>query len=109
MGMFSKKELKLRQEIGKKNIQLYKEAVKDIEELYTDLATAYASIDNITEEFITFANTLKSKVDDADITTMKQFAKKLAMVDKVARDAVRDVRDVLRGQKKILKEIQREH
>lgn len=106
--MFSKKELKLRQEIGKKNVQLCKEAVKDIEELYADLNNAYASIDTVTEEFIKFTDTIKTKVDETDIEKMQAFAKKLAKVDKVARDAVRDVRDVLRSQKKRLKEIQRE-
>lgn len=89
-------------------MQLYKESVKEIEELYTDLTNAYASIDTVTEEFIKFTDTIKTKIDEADIAKMQQFAKKLAKVDKVARDAVRDVRDVLRSQKKLLKQIQRE-
>ncbi|MXN93136.1 hypothetical protein GR160_18060 [Flavobacterium sp. Sd200] len=106
--MFSKKELKLRQEIGKKNIQLCKESVKDIEELYNDLNNSYTSIENVAEDFIKFTDTIKTKVEEADIEKMQAFAKKLAKVDKVARDAVRDIRDILRSQKKRLKEVQRE-
>jgi len=108
MAMFSKKELKLKQESDKKHMQLCKETVKDIEELYADLNAAYTSIDTVTDEFVKFTETIKSKIDDADIAKMQQFAKKLAKVDKVARDAVRDVRDVLRSQKKRLKELQRD-
>jgi DNA repair ATPase RecN len=108
MAMFSKKELKLKQESDKKNMQLCKETVKDIEELYADLDAAYTSIDTVTEEFMKFTDTIKTKMDEADIAKMQQFAKRLAKVDKVARDAVRDVRDILRNQKKRLKEMQRE-
>ena len=108
MAIFSKKELKLKKESDNKNTQLCKETIRDIEELYADLNTAYTSIDTVTDEFIKFTETVKAKVDDADIEKMQQFAKKLAKVDKVARDAVRDVRDILRNQKKRLKELQRE-
>ena len=108
MEMFSKKERKQLQEISKKNTQLFKEAVKEIEEVYADLNNAYAAIDTVTEEFIKFTEEIKPKVNEADIIKMQAFGKKLAKVDKVARDAVRDVRDVLRSTKKRLKEIQRE-
>ena len=108
MEMFSKKDRKLLQEIHKKNTQLFKEAVKEIEELYSDLNNAYTAIDTVTEEFIKFTEEIKPKIDEADIAKMQSFAKKLAKVDKVARDAVRDVRDVLRSHRKQLKEIQRQ-
>jgi len=108
MEMFSKKERKQLQEIHKKNINLFKEAVKEIEEVYADLNNAYAAIETVTEEFIEFSEHIKSKVDEADIEKMQAFAKKFAKVDKVARDAVRDIRDILRSTKKRLKETQRE-
>jgi len=107
--MFSKKEeKKLRSELGKKNVQLCKEAVKEMEELYADLTAAYKDIDTVAEEFLQFMADINPRINENDIAKMKGFAQKLSKVDKCARDAVRDVRDVLRNQKKRLKETQRE-
>jgi archaellum component FlaC len=108
MEMFSKKERKELQELHKKNIQLFKEAVKEIEEVYADLNNAYAAIDTLTEDFSNFTDAIKPKIDNADLDKMKEFTKKMANLDKIARDAVRDVRDILRSTKKRLKETQRE-
>ena len=108
MGLFSKKEKKLLLGLGEKNIRLYKEAVKDIEELYADMKQAYEEIDDVAEDFLKFTSTVASKLDGQERVKMESFVKKLAKAEKCARDAMRDVNDVLRSQKKRLKEAQRE-
>ncbi|KGO91961.1 hypothetical protein [Flavobacterium subsaxonicum] len=108
MGLFSKKEKKLLLGLGEKNVDLCKEAVKELEELYADLKTAYEEIDNVAEEFVTFATTVTQKLEKNEQAKLTTFAKKLGKAEKCARDAVRDVHDVLRTQKKRLKEAQRE-
>jgi archaellum component FlaC len=100
MGLFDMKEKKLRNELGKKNVRFCREAVKELEELHDDLKSAYEGLENLVEEFRQFAETAgegnRQKIDD--------FSDKLQKFDKLARNAVRDVRDVLRNQRKRLKE-----
>lgn len=108
MGLFSKKEKKLLLGIGEKNIEGYKEAVRDMEELYDELKTAYDEIDNVAEDFLKFYTTIQPRLENTERAKMEAFTKKLARAEKCARDAVRDVRDVLRLQKKRLKEAQQE-
>jgi archaellum component FlaC len=108
MGLFSKQEKKLLLSLGEKNIQYGRDAVKELEELYTDVKTAYEDLDTIADDFQRFAEAIHHKLESHEQVKITAFAKKLAKVDKCARDAVRDVRDVLRNQKKRLKEVQRE-
>ena len=109
MGIFSKNEKKLMNEMGKKHIQICKEALKEIEELYADLSAAYEAIETVNGEFEKFTTEISTKADPEEIAKIQVFAKKISKVDKFARDAVRDVRDVLRNQKKRLKETQRQY
>ena len=108
MGLFSKKEKKLRQELGKKSIVFCKESVKDLEELYADITSAYQEIDNVKDQFLKFSTEVVSTLNDSDKEKLERFAQKISKMDKFANNAVRDVRDVLRNQKKRLKESQRE-
>ena len=109
MGIFSKNEKKLIAEMSKKHIQICKEALKEIEELYTDLSAAYEAIETVTGDFEKLTAEISTKAGPAETAKIQVFAKKISKVDKFARDAVRDVRDVLRNQKKRLKETQRQY
>jgi len=108
MGLFSKQEKKLLLSLGDTNIQLWKEAVKELEELYADVKSAYEDLDTITEDFQQFAESVHHKLAPQEQTKITSFAKKLGKLDKGSRDAMRDVRDVLRNHKKRLKEAQRD-
>jgi predicted nucleic acid-binding Zn-ribbon protein len=108
MGLFSKKEKKLILSLGENNVQLWKEAVKELEELHGDVQTAYEDLDTLTDDFQEFIQTIHHKLSPAEQTKITAFAKKLGKADKCARTAVRDVRDVLRNTRKKLKEVQRE-
>lgn len=108
MGLFSKKERKLILSIGENNVQLWKEAVKELEELHTDVESAYEDLDTLTEDFQQFVESIHHKLSPTEQTKITSFAKKLGKADKCARTAVRDVRDVLRNTKKRMKEVQRD-
>ncbi|WP_297334559.1 hypothetical protein [Flavobacterium sp.] len=108
MGIFNKKEKKLRKEILKRNLSDCKDTLKELTELYDDLKESYGTIDTVTEEFTVFAESITANLTAEDAKKLQMFSLKLKKVDKCARDAVRDVRDVLRIHKKRLKELQNE-
>jgi archaellum component FlaC len=108
MGLFSKQEKKLLLGLGEKNIQSCKDAVKELEELFNDVKSAYEDLGSITEDFQGFIETIHHKLEGHEQVKLTAYAKKLGKAEKAARDAVRDVRDVLRNQKKRLKEAQRD-
>ena len=104
MGLFDKQEKKLRKEFNKKNTAYCREGVKELEELQDELKTAYETLDNVNEEFISFREMVSQKLSEEENTKMEYFSKKFKRIDKVARDAVRDIKDLLRNQKKRLRE-----
>ncbi|MDV6168188.1 hypothetical protein R1T16_07105 [Flavobacterium sp. DG1-102-2] len=104
MGLFDKQEKKLRKEFNKKNTAYCREGVKDIEELHDELKAAYENLENVNEEFATFREKIEQKLSEEEKGKMDYFSKKFRKIDKVARDAVRDMKDLLRNQKKRLRE-----
>ncbi|KOS04944.1 hypothetical protein AM493_01995 [Flavobacterium akiainvivens] len=108
MGLFSKKEKELILSLGKNNVQLWKEAVKELEELHADVQTAYEDLDTLTDDFQEFVESIHHKLSASEQTKITAFVKKLGKADKCARIAVRDVRDAIRNTKKRLKETQRD-
>jgi len=103
MGLFNKKEKKLRKEFAKKNASFCWESVKEMEELYDELKASYEELD-IMEEFRQFKEEAAQHLSAEDNEKLEYFLKKFRNIDKCARDAVRDVRDLLRNQRKKLKE-----
>lgn len=104
MGIFDKKEKKLRKEFSKKNASFCRDGVKELEELHNELKAAYQTIDTVIVEFTDFKEEISLKLNADDSTKMDYFLKSFKKVDKVGRDAERDVRDLLRIQKKRLNE-----
>jgi len=104
MGLFDKGEKKLRKELGKKNSAFCRETVKELEELHTELKTAYDAIDDVVAEFTVFKEGIAKSLSEEENTKMDYFLKRFKKIDKVARDDVRDIRDLLRSQKKRLSE-----
>lgn len=104
MGIFDKKAKKIKQELAKKSLLLFKESVRETEELYNDLKTDYDSIENVMAEFVKFIAYIEPKLDKKDADKINGFSRELNKIDKCARDGVRDVRYLLRNQKKRLKE-----
>lgn len=108
MSIFNKKEKKLKKELYKRYLTDYKDILKEFTELYDDIKESYATTDSVTEDFTTFAESITTKLPPEEAERLQQFSIELKKVDKCARDAVRDVRDVLRAHKKRLKELQNE-
>ena len=104
MGLFDKREKKLRKELGKKNSAFCRETVKELEELHTELKSAYDTIEDTAAEFTIFMESVSKNLKEEDSIKMDSFLKRFKKTDKIARDAVRDVRDLLRSQKKRLRE-----
>ena len=104
MGLFDKQEKKLRKEFNKKNTAYCRETAKEIEELHEELKAAYKTLDNVAEEFSDFKDEVAKSLDEQDNAKMEYFNKRFKKLDKIARDAVRDVSDLLRNQKKRLRE-----
>lgn len=104
MGLFDKQVQKLKKEFGKRNTKYYREGVKELEELYEELKVAYEALDMIAVEFSAFKDLVSNSLNEADNSKMEYFNQHFKKLDKVSRDAVRDVRDLLRNQKKRLRE-----
>lgn len=104
MGLFDKQEKKLRKEFSKKNAGYCRDSVKELEELHEELKTAYKTLDTIAEEFSLFKDLVAKSLNEEDNVRMEYFNKRFRKLDKVSRDAVRDVSDLLRNQKKRLRE-----
>lgn len=104
MGLFDKQEKKLRKEFNKKSTNFCREGVKELEELHEELKAAYKTLDTIAEEFSAFKDILVKSLNDEDNAKMEYFNKRFRKLDKLSRDAVRDVGDLLRNQKKRLRE-----
>ena len=103
MDIFDKKLKKLRKEFAKKNIDFCKDTVKELEEVHDDLKTAYSDI-TLIEEFAKFREEAAARLNEEDKEKLDLFVKRIGKIDKIARDAVREVRDLLRSQKKRLRE-----
>lgn len=104
MGIFDKKEKKLRKEFSKKSVSFCRDGVKELEELHSELKASYETVETVVAEFTEFKEEISQKLNAEDSTKMDYFLKRLKKVDKVGRDAERDVRDLLRIQKKRLSE-----
>jgi len=104
MGLFDKQEKKLRKEFNKKNTAYCRDGLRDLEELHEELKSAYETLDSVNEEFSAFREKISQNLNEEEKVKMEYFSKKFKKIDKVARDAVRDVKDLLRNQKKRLRE-----
>jgi len=104
MGLFDKQEKKLRKEFNKKNTAYCREGLKELEELHEEIKSSYESLETVTEDFAAFREKMEQKLNEEEKGKMEFFAKKFKKIDKVARDAVRDTKDLLRNQKKRLRE-----
>jgi len=105
MGLFGKdknnKGLQAADEV------LLKDVIKETKELYDDLSSEYETIEAVVGDFITFVEKIAPTLDAGDTVKMIDFALQLKQVNKLARNSVRDVRDLLRYQKKLLAEVKR--
>lgn len=104
MGLFDRQVQKLKKEFSKKNTGYYRDGVKELEELYDELKAAYEALDTIADEFSAFKDLVVNSLNEQDNSKMEYFNQQFKKLDKVSRDAVRDVRDLLRTQKKRLRE-----
>jgi hypothetical protein len=105
MGIFKSK--KVNQE--NKNAEVFfKEAVKEINELYDDVKSEYEDIETAVADFTQFVQEIKVRLTKEEEVRIDEFVVRLSKVNRCARNSVRDIRDVLRSQKKRLGEVLRE-
>lgn len=105
MNIF-KQSKKEQQDFRKKTLSGFKEAVKELDELYDDARADYEAIEKIVEQFDEFVKDLDGRLQGNDKEAMDQFAAEFSKINTFARNNLRDIRDVLRNQKKRLKELQ---
>lgn len=87
---------------------MFKEIIKETNELYEDLRSEYETIDTVTEEFNEFLKSLIPKLGEEEAKVLEDFAVKLNKLNNCNKISVRDIREILRNQKKMLNEISRE-
>jgi len=104
MGLFKKE--KGVKEYGTE--RLFKEAVREINELYDDVKAEHTDTDAIISDFSKLLESIKVKLDDNDAKKLEDFALRLKKINNCSKNTVRDIRDVLRNHKKRLAEIRRE-
>ncbi len=93
-------------EFRKRTLSGFKDAVKELDELYEDARADYDAIERIAEQFEDFVKDLDGRLEGKDKEAMEKFAAELSKINTFAKNNVRDIRDVLRNQKKRLKELQ---
>ncbi|MCW4468076.1 hypothetical protein OGH69_03785 [Flavobacterium sp. MFBS3-15] len=104
MGLFKKKK-------GTKDYsaeRLFKDAVKEINELYDDVRSDYSEVESVMEDFSKFIEEMKSRLDTKDAEKLEDFSIRFKKMATCAKNTVRDLRDVSRNHKKRLAEIKRE-
>ncbi len=85
-----------------------KDAVKELNELYEEARAEYEALEAVTEELQTLAEELYPKLGRPDGENLQNLLAHWNKVNSLVRNNVRDIRDVLRNQKKRLKELQNE-
>lgn len=105
MNIF-KQSKKEQQEFRKKTLSGFKDAVKELDELYDDARADYTALEKIAEQFDDFVKDLDGRLLGKDKEAMEKFAAELSKINTFAKNNIRDIRDVLRNQKKRLKELQ---
>ncbi len=104
MGIFKKK----------KNVKdygteaLFKEAIREINELYDDVKSEYSDIESVISDFSNLVEEMKGRLDAGDAQKLEEMSTRLKTVDRCSKNTVRDIRDVLRNHKKRLAEIKRD-
>ena len=88
---------------------LFQEVVKETNELYEDLMAECETVETVVNELIEFINGINNKLSETEKIEIEEFVNKLNKVNAYAVKSRRDVRDLLRSQRKVLSELRREN
>lgn len=94
--------------LASKSEVLFQEVVKETNELYEDLTSEYEAIETVVAEFIEFIGQIGPNLNEEEKAKVEELVLNLNKVDNYAIRALRDVRDLLRNQRKILSEFKQE-
>ena len=109
MGLFTNKDKQIIKTLCKKSEEIGKEITKEIEELFVELKTDYDENQEVVNEFSTFVNELKSKLNPDDANKLLDFSVRLNKVKRCAKKGVEAMREISRDQKKATRETAREY
>jgi hypothetical protein len=94
--------------IRKKVIAGLKESVKELNELYEEALAEYEALEAATDELKALAGKIYEKLENGIQQDLQSILLHWHKANILAKNNVRDLRDVLRNHKKRLKEIQNE-
>lgn len=109
MGLFNSKDKHIIKTLCKKSEEIGKEITKEIDELFVELKSDYDENQEVVNEFTTFVNELKSKLNPEDATKLLDFSERLKKVKRCAKKGVEAMREISRDQKKATRETAREY
>jgi ribosome biogenesis protein Nip4 len=109
MGFFGNKEHKIIKDLCSKSEAISKDITREIDELFVELKSEYEQSQEVVNEFSTFVNELKNKLNADDAKKLLEFSSKLNSVKRCARKGVEAMRELSRDQKKATRETIREY
>jgi len=89
--------------------KLLLEIVKDTNDLYEDFKSEYEAIEDVVSEFVEFIEEIRDRLNEEEKAKSDNLAHNLSKVNNYATRSIRDIRDLLRQQKKVLNEIKHDH
>lgn len=87
------------------NIRLFNEIIRETSDVYEELKNEYGLVDSLADEFDSLLEKILPEVDGNCAQSLKDLSAKMRKLDTTAKNSVRDIRDILRYQRKMLKEI----
>jgi NADPH-dependent 7-cyano-7-deazaguanine reductase QueF len=109
MGIFTKNDKKVVQNLKAKCQEIGNEITTEIESLFEDLNEEYHKNEFIEEEFNAILTDLKSKLSPQENEKLHEFSLQLSKIKNCAKKGVETVREISRDQKKATLETIREH
>ncbi|HLA56682.1 MAG TPA: hypothetical protein VK623_11305 [Flavobacterium sp.] len=109
MGFFRNNTKRLIQQFKAKSEYYFNDLGKDIKEQLEDLKSDYEENSSVIPEYLEFVNVLKVKLDNKDAQKLEEFSKRLAKVNRNARNGVEALWELSYNQRKITAENLREY
>lgn len=109
MGLFGNNTRKLIEVFRQKSEYYSNDLGRDIREYHEDLKSDYDPNRTVLEEFKEFAKELEAKISQQDAQKLEEFAKRLARVDRSARNGINAMWELSNHQMKNTAENLREY
>lgn len=104
MGLFGNNIKKIIQEFKKMSEYYSNDLSKEINESFEDLKSDYEEARSAVPEFIEFTDELKKKLDPTELKKLESLTKRLAKLNRSARNGVEAMHELSRNQRKLSSE-----